>query len=479
MIVPLIATTIAETPMVSNKVLRNILKPYGKAYCFKEKILQNSRTKARKLIFRVPEENVGYASFLKDKLEKLCHFVLLFFTNQKETIKNLKKIIIADEVLHQKDAHLKDLAPNNRRAFVLNRMNENSKILLQQLGWNSDNVSFFDGVMFAPLFVQKTIPHFQKTYMADACHLNFGKYMLHSCYGVNANSNMSPVGFAIIFGNENTSNWTKFWEYVLKLHPSMNSGCITIITDQDEGKKNTIARQLQQVGHFHCSWHCHQNIIKRYGGGSGKTQYSALWMYHKLMRCCNPGKIEYTRTMFVKHIAAKDLRYLNSINDEEQYPGARCAMADKGIYMYQRPASSAVELMNAANKEMQARTAVDALNATLLLIRLECNRFQRMKQEAGGDDLGLTPRGKDEYDSTYTDLFSHHYSYNVTDVETHWQVRVQHNNVERAEPQYVQFPKEAVNGSFFGTCCWGYIIGTSVPIPSYKFLRRSVTPNFV
>ncbi len=78
-----------------------------------------------------------------------------------------------------------------------------------------------------------------------------------------------------------------------------------------------------------------------------------------------------------------------------------------------------------------------------------------MKQEAWGDDSGLTPCGKDEYDSTYTDLFSHHYSYNVTDVETHWQVRVQRNNVERAELQYVRFPEEAANGSFFGTCTCG------------------------
>ncbi len=244
MIVRLIATTIAKTPIVSNKVLRNILEPSGKAYCFTENILQNSRTKACKLIFGVPEENVGYASFLKDELEKLDHFVLLSFTNQKETIKNLEKIIIADEVLRQKDAHLEDLAPNNRRAFVSNWMNDNSKILLKQLGWNFDNVSFLDRVMFAPSFVQKTVPHLQKMYMADACHLNFGKYTLFSCYGVTANSNMSPVGFAIIFGNENTSNWTKFWEYVLKLHPSINSGYIIIITDQDKGQKNTIARQL-------------------------------------------------------------------------------------------------------------------------------------------------------------------------------------------------------------------------------------------
>jgi hypothetical protein len=237
MIVPLIATTIAKTPMVPNKLLRKILEPYRKAYCFTDNILQNAQTEACKLIFGVTEENVGYSSFLKDKLEKLGHSVLLSFTNQKETIKNVEKIIIADEVLRRKDAHLEVLAPNGRCAFVSKWMNDNSKILVKQLVWKSNNVSFLDGVLFAPSFVQKTIPHLQKTYMADACHLNFGKYSLLSCYGVTANSNMSPVGLAVIFGNENTSNWTKFWEYVLKLHPSMNSGYITIITDQVKAKK--------------------------------------------------------------------------------------------------------------------------------------------------------------------------------------------------------------------------------------------------
>ncbi len=237
MIIPLIATTFAKRPMVSNKVLRKILEPYRKAYCFTDNLLQSSQTEARKLIFGVPLENVGYASFLKDKLEKLGHFVSLSFTNRKETIKNIEKVIIADEVLRQKDTYLEGLAPNNRCAFVSKWMNDHSKILLQQLGWKSDDVSFLDGVLFAPLFVQKTIPHLQKTYMADACHLNFGKYTLFSCYGVTANSNMSPVAFAILFGNKNTSNWTKFWDYVLKLHPSMNSGDITIISNQDKGKK--------------------------------------------------------------------------------------------------------------------------------------------------------------------------------------------------------------------------------------------------
>jgi hypothetical protein len=105
-----------------------------------------------------------------------------------------------------------------------------------------------------------------------------------------------------------------------------------------------------------------------------------------------------------------------------------------------------------------------------------------MKQEAWGDDSGLTPSGKDEYDSTYTDLFSHHYSYNVTDVETHWQVRIQRNNVERADPQYVRFPKEAVNGSFFGTCTCGADKTDAVPcehmaaVALSSHLRPKITP---
>ncbi len=38
MVVPLIAKTIAETPMASNKVLRQVLAPFGKQYCFTEEI---------------------------------------------------------------------------------------------------------------------------------------------------------------------------------------------------------------------------------------------------------------------------------------------------------------------------------------------------------------------------------------------------------------------------------------------------------
>ncbi len=94
MIVPLIATTIAETPMVPNKLMRKILELYGNAYCFTDNILQSTQTEACKLIFGVSEENVVYASFVKSKLEKLGHFVMLSFTNRKKPYRMLKRLLL-------------------------------------------------------------------------------------------------------------------------------------------------------------------------------------------------------------------------------------------------------------------------------------------------------------------------------------------------------------------------------------------------
>ena len=77
MIVPLIACTIAETPMASNKVLWQILEPYGKPYCFTEAIIQGVRTDACTLIFGDADQNVGYAHFAKEDLQKAGYYVEL------------------------------------------------------------------------------------------------------------------------------------------------------------------------------------------------------------------------------------------------------------------------------------------------------------------------------------------------------------------------------------------------------------------
>ncbi len=92
--------------------------------------------------------------------------------------------------------------------------------------------------------MKRTVPQLQKVFMADACHLHFGKYTLFLCYRMTANSNASPVAFAILFGNKNTSTWRQFWKYCLDLHPYIDSVDVTIITDQDKGQKKKISEYL-------------------------------------------------------------------------------------------------------------------------------------------------------------------------------------------------------------------------------------------
>ncbi len=50
--------------------------------------------------------------------------------------------------------------------------------------------------------------------------------------------------------------------------------------------------------------------------------------------------------------------------------------------MYQRSASSALESMNQANKAACARTTVDVVSSTRLLLKLSAARYQEKKEEA-------------------------------------------------------------------------------------------------
>jgi hypothetical protein len=81
-----------------------------------------------------------------------------------------------------------------------------------------------------------------------------------------------------------------------------------------------------------------------------------------------------TREKHFVNMTKKDINYLNSLNDESQYPAARCAM-DPYVYLYFCSSSGTAESMNKANKKMRAQTAVDLLNAGILLIKLEVNRY--------------------------------------------------------------------------------------------------------
>jgi hypothetical protein len=161
-------------------------------------------------------------------------------------MQNLDRIVIADKMLRRKNAQMEVLHIGERKVFVQNWYKEHEDRILPWLGSPADEnwLQSLNGIFFAPSFVKRTVPQLQKMFMADACHLDFGKYTLFSCYGMTANSNASPVAFATLFGNKNTSTWWQFWKYCLYLHPCIDSGNITIITDQDKGQKNEIFEYL-------------------------------------------------------------------------------------------------------------------------------------------------------------------------------------------------------------------------------------------
>ncbi len=89
------------------------------------------------------------------------------------------------------------------------------------------------------------------------------------------------------------------------------------------------------------------------------------------------------------HMAENALHYLNAVNNDEQYPAARCALS-KNVYMYQRFSSFAVKSMNRANMAVQEQIAGDVVNSTILLLKLESAQFNENRLRCGSG-MNLSP----------------------------------------------------------------------------------------
>jgi hypothetical protein len=105
-----------------------------------------------------------------------------------------------------------------------------------------------------------------------------------------------------------------------------------------------------------------------------------------------------------------------------------------------------------------------------------------MKQEAWGGNSILTPRGKEEYDATFTNLNPSHFLFHLRDEDDHWQLRVFRQNVPGRNEQVVTLPKNLVNGSYFGRCTCGADLTDAVPcehmaaIALSSVIRPQITP---
>ena len=459
-IVPLILPIILESPAISNKNLRAALSLYGKEHALTDSILQEARTNAKAQLFGVAEENVKLAEGMKSELEKEGHVVELVFTSRKETLRNVERLVVGDELIRLKNDTNGTLDREERRQYWNQWKTENYALLVNQLGFKTQQSRFFHGVFFTPSFTKRTVPELQTVFMADACHLNFGKYTMFACYGVTANANMSPVGFAIIFGNENGASWKQFWDFIHKTHPTMNRPDVTIVTDQDKGSEGAISVVMNECGHFFCAWHRKENIIKQCGGSSGKVAYSALWVYNRLKECRSVDHFNKLRERYFSHMTKNDLRYLTNIPDHAQYPVKRC---EQGAFMFHRTTSQGSEVMNAANLEMRSRRAVCPVNACIILMRTECHRYARQKKSAWAQATYLTPRGDKEYQEVFDGLNYREFSIVVVERDESWECSVKRLHNTLAQKHTVSIPKEQTRGSFFGECTCGLVRRDAVP----------------
>jgi hypothetical protein len=110
--------------------------------------------------------------------------------------------------------------------------------------------------------------------------------------------------------------------------------------------------------------------MKKCSGGTGQRPLSAMWMYNLLIVCKSVTSLSFTRKQYEENMHPTDKHYLFRIPEEMQFPAARCAQGDS-VCMYGKSASSGVKAMNRANEDICQKTAVDILNATLILPKKE------------------------------------------------------------------------------------------------------------
>jgi hypothetical protein len=162
--------------------------------------------------------------------------------------------------------------------------------------------------------------------------------------------------------------------------------------------------------------------------------------------------------------------YLNALNDEEQFPAARCHMAHDSlpdICMYGKTALSGVESMNRANNDVRRRLAVDILNAALVLIKKEGVRFSRSQSDAHKRTTWLesllTPRGLIVMEEIFNKCDPSIYHYNLTEHPKYHKLVVSKKSAATRE-YVVVIPKVGLDhGSRFGTCTCGFPAKEGIP----------------
>ena len=156
-----------------------------------------------------------------------------------------------------------------------------------------------------------------------------------------------------------------------------------------------------------------------------------------------------------------NLHYLLSVPNESQFCAAWCEMTSNA-QMNGASASSGDESMNRANINVRQKTAVDALNAMLVLLKGDSDRFKKYKKQACERTQLLTPHVMIEMEEVYKDVNQCEYRLDVAEVENGHVAKVSKTNA--TAKQFVVFiPKEETLGLCFGSCTCGVPATKGIP----------------
>lgn len=216
--------------------------------------------------------NIGFLQYFTEKLEQAKQNYLRRLKNRYDNEKDKAK----------KNKTLNDFPPWNEEEAI----DTTNKAFEKYKPVDGKDPIFFTGAFMAPrgsLYAhgQKRLKH---VWMGDAAHMHLKSCeSTMFCYNaLDANRHAIPMVIGVCTGGEDVRSWNQCHVAAATFYPELQEGRKnhhTFITDGQKGLWSSLAAQLPLVHHASCSFHIHQNLIKRFKttrNSSGDTATSAF-----------------------------------------------------------------------------------------------------------------------------------------------------------------------------------------------------------
>jgi hypothetical protein len=132
------------------------------------------------------------------------------------------------------------------------------------------------------------------------------------------------------------------------------------------------------------------------------------------------------------------------------------------VCMYSKTASFGVESMNRVNEDICQRTAVDILNAALILLKKESSRYDKACNQGWNHAQTLSPKETESMEEAFKKINVQDFKFHLAEDEHHHTAVVSKKSTSEREYSVI-IPKTDAMGSRFGKCTCGFLNKEGVP----------------